>query len=76
MGFSRRVATAVQMGCSAAPTLVVCVALGPARAVGVMSLMYPLLPPISAAADPSPRLTYTSSETSGTGEDTSRGPSG
>ena len=56
MGISRRVATAVQMGCSAATLLVIDVALGPARAVGVMSLMYPLLP-ISAAADPSPGLT-------------------
>lgn len=44
MGFSRRVAISVHAGCSAAPILVVCVALGPARAVGVMSLMYPLLP--------------------------------
>ena len=56
MGFSRRVATAVQVGCSAAPCLVISVALGPARAVGGMSLMYPLLP-VSAAADPSPGLT-------------------
>ena len=55
--------------------LVISVALGPARAVGGMSLMYPLLP-VSAAADPSPVAHETSIETSGTRKDTSCGPSG
>ena len=76
MGFSRRVATAVHAGCSAAPILVVCVALGPARAVGVMSLMYPLLARDFGRRGPVSRAHETSRETSGTGEYTSRGPSG
>ena len=43
MGFSRRVAISVHAGCSAATIVVICGLWDPARAVGVMSLMYPLL---------------------------------
>ena len=76
MGFSRCVATTVHAGCSAAPVLVVCVALGPARAVGVMSLMYPLLPRDFGRRGPISRAHDASTETSGAGEDTSCGPPG
>ena len=74
MGFSCRVATAVQMGCSAAPCLVISVALGPARAVGVMSLMSSCFREVRRG--PVSRAHETSSETSGTGGDASCGPSG
>ena len=75
MGFSRRVAISVHAGCSAAPILVVCVALGPARAVGVMSLMYPLLARDFGRRGPVSRAHDTSTETSDTDKDTC-GPSG